>query len=224
MAEFVFISEKNRQRYLKVVSPFGDVLSKIGIHPNVLTILGLILSIVAGVFYGIGSFFWAAWIVVFAGTCDVLDGLIARKRNQNSKFGAFFDSTLDRYSDLCLFSGIAYFFAKNPSEISTIKEGSAVIINNPWTIFIIIMAIAGSFMVSYTRARAEGLGVDCKVGLMQRPERVVLLVIGSMLGAIPGIGIYIMKLTLLILAITSNLTAFYRMYHVRTMIQESEGK
>lgn len=225
MAEFVFISEKNRERYLRIVSPFGDILSKIGIHPNVLTISGLIMSIVAGVFYAMGSFFWAAWVVVLAGTCDVLDGLIARKRNQNSKFGAFFDSTLDRYSDLCLFAGIAYYFAQHPSEISSIQEGSAIIINNPWTIFIIIMAIAGSFMVSYTRARAEGLGIECKVGLMQRPERIVLLIIGSLLGAIPGIGIYIMKLTLLILAITSNLTAFYRIYHVKSRIfKESEAR
>jgi CDP-diacylglycerol--glycerol-3-phosphate 3-phosphatidyltransferase len=223
MAEFVFISEKNKERYLKIVSPFGNLLSKIGIHPNVLTTVGLVLSIVAGVFYGIGSFFWAAWIVVLAGTCDVLDGLIARKRNQNSKFGAFYDSTLDRYSDFCLYAGIAYFFAKHPSEISKFSEGSAIIINNPWTIFIIIMAIAGSFMVSYTRARAEGLGVECKVGLMQRPERIVLLIIGSLLGAIPGIGIYIMKLTLLILAITSNLTAFYRMYHVKNRILQENG-
>jgi len=95
MAEIVFLSEKNRARYLRIITPLGNVLAGIGVHPHVLSVAGLILSIVAGLFYSAGSFFWGAWVLVVAGTCDALDGLIARQNNKNSKFGAFFDSTLD---------------------------------------------------------------------------------------------------------------------------------
>ena len=100
MGELVFISEKNRARYLGIIAPVGNLFSKMGVHPNVLSITGFVLSLVAGVIYSTGSFFWAAWVVVLAGTCDALDGQIARQTQKNSPFGAFFDSTLDRYSDI----------------------------------------------------------------------------------------------------------------------------
>jgi len=221
MARVVFISERNRRRYLSVVEPVGDLFGRAGVHPNVLSFTGLIFSAAAGFLYSQGRFFWAAWVVLFAGICDTLDGHIARKTKKNSPFGAFFDSTLDRYSDMFLFVGLAYYYAGGPSFYASDTGGHG----SPWTVVVIVLAIAGSFMVSYTRARAEGLGVQCKAGMMQRPERITLLLIGSLLGSIPTVGPVLMKLTLLLLAVSVNLTALYRMIYVRKqMAYESEGK
>ncbi|MFH1481116.1 MAG: CDP-alcohol phosphatidyltransferase family protein [Pseudomonadota bacterium] len=223
MAEIVFISEKNRERYLSIIKPFGNLLSKIGVHPHALTVTGLILSIVAAILYGNGSFFWAAWVVVLAGTCDTLDGQLARKNNKQSLFGAFFDSTLDRYSDIFLYMGLAYHFAGGKA-IELLPESGTETHAAPWTVLFITLAITGSFMVSYTRARAEALGIQCGVGLMQRPERIVLLIIGSLLGAIPNIGPFIMKFTVLVLAVASNITAIHRILHVRNSIARGSRK
>ncbi len=224
MAKFVFLSEKNRARYLVIITPVGNFLARIGVHPHVLSVSGLVLSAVAGLFYSSGSFFWAAWVVVLAGICDTLDGEIARQTNKVSKSGSFFDSTLDRYSDVLLLIGLAYHFAGGQAFMN-LHGGEIRDQTNPWTVVIIILTIAGSFMVSYTRARAEGLGIECKVGLMQRPERITLLIIGSLLGSIPTIGPILMKCTLLILAISSNLTAMYRIFHVRNqLVRESQAR
>lgn len=224
MAKFVFLSEKNRARYLAIITPVGNFLARIGVHPHVLSVAGLVLSAVAGLFYSSGSFFWAAWVVVLAGICDTLDGEIARQTNKVSKSGSFFDSTLDRYSDVLLLIGLAYHFAGGQAFMR-LHGGEIRDQTNPWTVVIIILTIAGSFMVSYTRARAEGLGIECKVGLMQRPERITLLIIGSLLGSIPAIGPILLKCTLLILAISSNFTAMYRIFHVRNqLVKESQAR
>jgi CDP-diacylglycerol--glycerol-3-phosphate 3-phosphatidyltransferase len=217
MAGIVFISEKNRARYLRIIAPVGDIFAKMGVHPHVLSIAGFILSVVAGIIYITGSFFWAAWVVVLAGTCDALDGQIARQTKKSSPFGAFFDSTLDRYSDMFLFIGLAYYFAGGVvlSKFPGAGQGRDA---SPWTVVIIILAIVGSFMVSYTRSRAEGLGLECKKGMMQRPERMTLLVIGSLLGSIPKVGPVLLTITLLILAISSNLTALFRVFFIREQL------
>lgn len=204
MGEFTFLSDKNRERYLGIIQPVGNLLTRLSVHPNILSLAGLILSMVAGVVYSTGAFFWAGWIVVLAGTCDVLDGQIARQTGKRSQFGAFFDSTLDRFGEVFIFLGLAWYFSDRHQS--------------PWVVLLIILAIAGSFMVSYTRARAEGLGIDCKVGLMQRPERVTLLIIGSLVAPIPVIGPVLIKLTLLLLAVLSNLTAVQRMFYVKNQI------
>jgi CDP-diacylglycerol--glycerol-3-phosphate 3-phosphatidyltransferase len=206
------------------VGPVADLFARAGIHPNVLSIAGLLLSIAAGLIYCHGSFFWAAWVVVLAGICDTLDGSIARQTNKKSDFGAFFDSTLDRYSDMFLFIGLAYYFAGGHPFLTSLQTGGAPEVS-PWTVAAIIFAIAGSFMVSYTRARAEGLGMECKAGMMQRPERITLLVIGSLLGAIPAIGLLLLKLVLLALAISTNLTAAYRILFIKNrMFRDDQAK
>ena len=204
MGEFTFLSDKNRERYLGIIQPVGNLLARLSVHPNILSLAGLILSMVAGVVYSTGAFFWAGWIVVLAGTCDVLDGQIARQTGKRSQFGAFFDSTLDRFGEVFIFLGLEWYFSDRHQS--------------PWVVLLIILAITGSFMVSYTRARAEGLGIDCKVGLMQRPERVTLLIIGSLVAPIPVIGPVLIKLTLLLLAVLSNLTAVQRMFYVKNQI------
>ncbi|MBW1998433.1 MAG: CDP-alcohol phosphatidyltransferase family protein [Deltaproteobacteria bacterium] len=219
MVRLVFISDRNRERYLKIIGPLARFFARIGIHPNVLSVFGFILSIVAGIAYSAGAFFWAAWVVVLAGTFDTLDGVVARATLKNSPFGAFFDSTLDRYSDMFLYIGLAYHFAGGHAFLNI--PGSRVNSDPmPLVVITIILAIVGSYMVSYTRARAEGLGIECKKGLMQRPERITLLIIGSLLGAIPKIGTTLMIVVLLILAVSSNLTALYRIFLVRRRILE----
>ena len=221
MGEIVFISEKNKERYLGIIAPLGHLFAKMGVHPNVLSIMGFVLSLAAGVIYSTGAFFWAAWVVVLAGTCDALDGQIARQTKKNSAFGAFFDSTLDRYSDMFLFLGLAYYFAGGAVPLGLAGAGLGRD-TSPWTVVIIILAIVGSFMVSYTRARAEGLGLECKKGLMQRPERITLLVIGSLLGSIPKVGPALITITLLILAISSNLTALFRVFFIRDQLLRND--
>ena len=214
MPEFVFLSEKNRERYLRIISPAGNLMARLGIHPNILSLAGLILSIVAGIVYSSGSFFWAAWVLVVAGTCDALDGQLARNTEKDSPFGAFFDSTLDRFSEVFVFMGLAWHFSGGLVFWDS-KAGNPTDFQSPLAVLFIILAIAGSFMVSYTRARAEGLGVNCEVGWMQRPERITLLIIGSLVASVPVIGPFVMKLTLLLLAVLSNFTALQRMVYVK---------
>jgi CDP-diacylglycerol--glycerol-3-phosphate 3-phosphatidyltransferase len=217
MAEFVFLSDKNRERYLRIIMPLGNFLARLGVHPNVLSFTGLVLSAVAGLIYSTGSFFWGAWIVVLAGTCDALDGQLARQTEKDSLLGAFFDSTLDRFGEVFILLGLAWHFS---GGAVLLEAGGANTdeFQSPLAVVFIILAIAGSFMVSYTRARAEGLGIDCKVGWMQRPERITLLIIGSLLASIPVIGPFVMKLTLLLLAVLSNFTALQRMIYVKNQL------
>jgi CDP-diacylglycerol---glycerol-3-phosphate 3-phosphatidyltransferase len=214
MTNFVFLNERNRERYLKLINPVGRLMARLRIHPNILSFTGLILSAAAGLVYGAGSFFWGAWLAVLAGTCDALDGQLARETKKASPFGAFLDSTLDRFGEMFIFLGLAWHFS---GGILFFKDNvvNPTGFQSPLAVALIILAITGSFMVSYTKARAEGLGVDCKVGWMQRPERMTLLIIGSLLAAIPVIGLFVMKLTLLLLAALSNFTAIHRMVYVR---------
>ena len=223
MRNFVLLSDKNRQRYLRVVTPIGNLFARLGVHPNILSISGLVLSIVAAMVYSMGYFLWGGFVLIFAGTCDVLDGLLARQTGKVSRFGAFFDSTLDRFSEVFIFMGLAWYFSGGATPFNGLL-GPTARAQSPLVVVFIIMAIAGSFMVSYTRARAEGLGVDCKVGLMQRPERITFLILGSLLGGIPVVGIIIMKITLIILAILTNITALQRMIYVKNvLLKESEA-
>ncbi|MFZ0450905.1 MAG: CDP-alcohol phosphatidyltransferase family protein [Desulfatiglandaceae bacterium] len=219
MAEFSFLSSRNRERFLTLTRPAADFLARLHVHPNTLSLLGLVLSGLAAILYGTGSFFWAAWIVVLAGTCDVLDGEIARLTGKTSRFGAFFDSSLDRFSEIIIFLGLAWYFSGG--QLSPLLRGLGTAGTlSPIAVLFIILAIGGSFMVSYTRARAEGLGLECKVGFMQRPERITLLVIGSLLGSIPDLGLFLMKLTLFLLALLSNFTALQRILHVKKQLSK----
>ncbi len=221
MPRFVFLSEGNKERYVRLVMPVGRLLGSLGVHPNVLSLAGLAFSMLAGLIYGAGSFFWGAWVVVLAGTCDVLDGQLARLSGKSSRFGAFFDSTLDRFSEVFIFLGMAWHYAGGMGP-GGLKAGNPAGWQSPGAVALIILAIAGSFMVSYTRARAEGLGLECKMGLMQRPERMTLLVIGSLLAPLPIFGPWLMKITLLLLAVLSNYTALQRMNHVRSKLLEEK--
>jgi len=204
MAELKLLNKHWITGFETVIEPVAKFLINLRIHPHVITFSGLLFSFIAFNFYRQGYFFYAGVLVVLAGACDVLDGKLARETNQISKFGALIDSTIDRYSEILLFLGLAVFFHNKYSYI----------------VYLIILAITGSFMVSYTRARAEGLGLECKVGLMQRPERMTYLAIGSLLGSIPKMGVYIVIATIWFVAIFANITVFQRVIHIRNQLKK----
>jgi CDP-diacylglycerol--glycerol-3-phosphate 3-phosphatidyltransferase len=208
MAELKLLNKHWVAGFETVIEPVARLLVNLRIHPHILTFSGLAISILAFNFYRQGYFFSAGVMVVLAGVCDVLDGRLARETNRMSKFGALMDSTIDRYSEVLLFLGLAIFFHDKHSYI----------------VYLIIFAIAGSFMVSYTRARAEGLGIECRVGLMQRPERITWLAVGSLLGAIPKYGIYLVLATIWFIAIFANITVIQRVIFIRKELKGLEGK
>src|SRR5437868_9976725 len=163
-------------------------LSKI--HPNALTFIGLLINICAAWLFSKGQFFAAGLVVVGASIFDMVDGRVARATNQVTRFGGFFDSVLDRYSDLALFMGLLVYYAS---------------INRYFYIVLTAIVMTGSVMVSYTRARAENSIPKCKVGFLERPERVVLLIIGCLFDRMAPV--------LWVLAVLSNVTVVHRMIY-----------
>jgi CDP-diacylglycerol--glycerol-3-phosphate 3-phosphatidyltransferase len=204
MAELKLLNKHWITGFETVIDPVARFLINLRVHPHVITFSGLLFSIVAFNFFRQGYFFSAGLLVVLAGACDVLDGRLARETNQISKFGALMDSTIDRYCEVLMFLGLAIFFHDKYTYI----------------VYLIILALTGSFMVSYTRARAEGLGIECKVGLMQRPERMTYLAIGSLLGSIPKIGVYIVIATMWFIAILANITVIQRVVYIRSQLKK----
>jgi CDP-diacylglycerol--glycerol-3-phosphate 3-phosphatidyltransferase len=164
----------------------GLALSKI--HPNVLTFLGLVINIVAAVLLAAGQFRSAGFVIIGAGLFDMVDGRVARATNRVTRFGGFFDSVLDRYSDLGLLVGLLVWYGS---------------INRSTYVVLTAVAMMGSVMVSYTRARAETEIPTCKVGFMERPERVVLMIIGALFLKMPQV--------LWVIAVLANLTVVHRM-------------
>lgn len=211
MPEFSILSEKIKERFVRAMAPFCKFLSGLGVSPNALSLVGLSLSMVAGLIYASGSFFYAGAVLILAGTCDVLDGQMARLTGKMTSFGAFLDSAIDRFSELFVFLGLAWYFSGLPAKNPESVFGSIAVL-------IIILALSGSFMVSYTRARAEGLGVDCKVGWMQRPERIALIIVGSLIAGLSAGGHFIMIGTILIIAVLSNYTAVQRIIYVKNQL------
>ncbi len=213
MPEISILSEKIKQQFLRMTAPACHVLARLGVSPNAISFAGLVLSMGAGFFYGGGFFFAGGLVLIVAGICDVLDGQMARQTGRHSLFGAFFDSAIDRFSEIFIFMGFAWYFSSSSGGETDVVPGS-------WVVLVIILALSGSFMVSYTRARAEGLGVDCKVGWMQRPERIIFLVFGSLLAGIMDEGVIVMTGTLALIAVLSNYTAIQRILYVRNQLAE----
>ncbi|OGX84924.1 DUF4833 domain-containing protein [Hymenobacter coccineus] len=212
-----------------VINPFVRLLIKIGFTPNGVTLTGLVLNIGVAVLFIVGGeegnrgdlryVGWGGALILFAGLFDMLDGQVARLGNMKSDYGAMFDSVLDRYSELFTFMGLCYYLVAHHYLLSSLFT---------------FIALIGSMMVSYTRARAEGLGVECKGGLMQRPERVVLMgvsalacgVASAFLGGdyklfVPGVPFHvfetmsILTFPLAVLAVLSNITAVSRLLQAK---------
>jgi len=193
------LQERARRIAEYVVQP----LAALGLTPNMATMIGLLLNALAAAILASGQLWLGGLALLIAGLFDMVDGALARVRNQKTTFGAFFDSTIDRYSEgLTLLGVIVYALRQPPSGI------------HDWEIALAYLAALGSLMVSYTRARAEGLGLALKTGLMARPERVLLLAGGLLIG---GAGWLVW--TLLLLAVTSVFTSAQRIVDVARMLR-----
>lgn len=149
--------------YLRLINPVANWLVRRGVHPNTITAFGTLCTIIAAGIFAMGHIRTAGWFLGLTALFDVLDGTVARRSNQESVFGAFLDSTLDRLADGAIFVGLATFYALDPVHHSA------------WMMLLCMSGLVGALMTSYTRARAEALGIDAKVGMVQRAERVVLL-------------------------------------------------
>ena len=174
----------------KIINRIVAALALSRIHPNVLTFLGLVINTWAAVLFAAGSFRAAGLVVILAGLFDMVDGRVARETNRVTRFGGFFDSVLDRYSDLALFMGLLVYYAS---------------INRFFYIVLTAIVMTGSVMVSYARARAELSIPKCKVGFLERPERVVLIIIGALFDRMAPV--------LWVIAVLSNLTVIHRMIY-----------
>ena len=176
------------------------------ISPNVLTFMGLVINVVAAFLFGYATgesqrrmFFYAGLVVLAAGFFDLVDGRVARASNQVTRFGAFFDSVLDRYSDAALFFGLLVFYARG---------------NRFFYVVLTALVMISAVMVSYTRARAESLIGSCRVGFMERPERLVLIIIGALTNRMAPV--------LWVIAVLSTITVIHRMYYTWQQTQKTE--
>lgn len=195
------------------VRPVEDFLIERKFSPNVLTITTLVVSALTGYFFHLGLIFVAGILLLAGSTFDIFDGRVARAQGLNSAKGAFFDSCVDRYSEVLIYMGLLSYFS------------------NTFFVYIVFLIVGCSMMVSYTKARAEGLGIECEVGIMQRTERVVYLGVLSTFNFIGntvsyflgyGDGDYLLKLSIIILFLFSFYTSVQRMRHVMREIEKRQ--
>ncbi len=217
-----------------VINPLVKLLVKLGITPNIVTSTGLVINILAAIVFIVGGEYgergdlsyigWGCGLILFAGLFDMLDGQVARLSKKASRFGALYDSVLDRYSELIMFLGICYYLVAHHYFLSSL---------------VAFIALIGSMMVSYVRARAEGLGIECKAGLMQRPERIIIISLSGIicgfisacyggnqklyiqwlnLDVVETISIFIYPIALV--AVLANLTAIKRLNYCRKQLNK----
>src|SRR5690242_17885379 len=187
--------------YLRVIDPVANWLVRNRVHPNTITAIGTACSVTGGIIYGTGHISIGGFFLGLTALFDVLDGTVARRTNRSSTFGAFLDSTLDRLADGAVLGGLAVFYALNPRFHSV-----------PMVI-VCLAGLIGAYLTSYIRARAEALGLDAKVGLVQRPERSVLLAVPQALFGLLLDG-WVLELILVCLTVTAWITVVQRMKFV----------
>jgi len=201
--------------WILIMRPIEDYLIDKKVHPNVLTVTSLIVSAIAGFLFYKGWIFFAGIILLTGSNFDMLDGRIARAQGLSSEHGAFFDSCLDRFAEIFIYLGLLGYF------------------HTSFFSYAVFLILGTTTMVSYTRARAEGLGVDCEVGIMQRTERIVYLGAFSVFNFFGNLatsafgykpGDYLLKFALALILIFSSYTAIERMIHVMKRLKEREGK
>mgnify|MGYP001282403931 CR=1 FL=1 len=191
-----------KKGYLRLVDPVADALAARGVSPNAITTFGTLCSVAAGVIFAFGHISIWGWLLGLTAVFDVMDGSVARRSNRTSAFGAFYDSTLDRLSDGAVLGGLTVFWASDGARHSVAM------------VIVCLVAILGTFLTSYTRARAEGLGLDAKVGWIQRPERIVLLAAPQAFFGLAFDGA-VLKFIVFILMLTSWITVVQRIAYVR---------
>jgi len=190
-----------RVRFKGVLDPIGRFLNSLGLTPNMITILGLVGNTVGAYLLATGRITIGGIVVLLMGPVDALDGTMARLRGEPNRFGGFIDSVTDRYSELVIHAGLLYYFLQQGNDLACM---------------LVFFAAAGSVLVSYTKARAEGLGFDCKVGLLTRVERYLVLA--------PALVINQPVIALWIIAVLSNLTAIQRILYVHKQAYATQQK
>ena len=194
------LDRKAREITRPALEAVGRTLARWNISPDAMTYLGLFLTIGVAVIAALGEIRWAGVAYIFAAVCDALDGTLARVSGRVSRFGAFLDSNIDRIEESIVFLGLTLYYAG---------------LGKQWEIALILVVTVGSLMVSYARARAEAVGVDCKVGFMTRVPRVAIMIVGMILNQV--------LIALIILAATTWFTSFHRMFHVWRMTGGEKG-
>lgn len=185
----------------KILTPVAAVLGRLGLTPNMLTLIGLVSIWFSAVILALGYTTWGGVLFLFSGMLDALDGTLARLTNRKTRFGAFLDSTCDRYADAAILIGMM---------IPFLQAGQ------PTQVILAFVALVGSVLISYTRARAEGLGIECRVGLLTRLERFLIIAVGLILNQVTW--------TLWILAVLTNLTALQRVVYVWQITRRDDPK
>jgi CDP-diacylglycerol---glycerol-3-phosphate 3-phosphatidyltransferase len=231
-----FLKDVGQPIVYRVINPLIHLFVKVGVTPNIITAIGFIINIGAAVIFVYGASAargdlsyvgWGGAAILFAGLFDMIDGRLARVGKMESRFGAMFDSVLDRYSEMVMFLGICYYLVAQNYFLSSLFA---------------FIAMIGSLMVSYVRARAEGLGIECKNGLMQRPERILLIGISALLcgvleeytgefkTTIMGTNISIFEsitvftFPIFVLAVLSNWTAVQRLLEAKKALDEIDNE
>lgn len=200
--------ESIQRGYLKVIEPVADYMVRRRVNPNTITTIGTLCSVLGGVVFATGHIRTAGWILGLTALFDVLDGTVARRTGRSTVFGAFYDSTLDRVADGAVLGGLAVFY------------GSSTLYGSPLMLSVTVAGIVGTFLVSYTRARAEALGIDAKVGIMQRPERVTLLSAPQAFFGLAFGGLVLAAIVVL-LTVTAWITAYQRIRCVYAATHEA---
>ena len=200
--------------YFENLVPFEEFCIRWKVDPALLSYTQLLGSLLVGICYAKGMLTTAGWLLLFTGTLDIVDGRVARRTNGASARGAFLDSVIDRYSDSFAYLGLAVFF------------------RHTWVLWAVLFGLIGGLIVSYARARGEGLGTHCHVGLLQRPERYVILGFGTIFGSLlehltgpwlPGQHYSLVIFTIVFLAILINFTAIQRVVHIWRALGEEAG-
>jgi CDP-diacylglycerol--glycerol-3-phosphate 3-phosphatidyltransferase len=190
----ITLTDQLRVRFKHILDPIGAFLNRLGLTPNLMTLLGLIGNTIGAFFLMRGDMLVGGLIILAMGPVDALDGTMARLRGESSKFGAFVDSVTDRYSELVIYLGLLLYYDQQGDWLDTLG---------------VYLAAAGSVLVSYVRARAQSLGYEAKVGILTRFERYAVLA-PTLVFNIPWVGVWI-------IAVLANLTALQRILHVRSL-------
>ena len=203
------IPQAIRDGFVRFVGPVAQLFIRMHVRPNTITTLGTLIVVGSAVCFALGQIRWGGFLLLTSGLFDILDGKVAREGGMRSTFGAFYDSTLDRVGESALFGGIAVYFLRGgvPAERVTVSVGLAVV------------ALAASLLVSYTRARAEGLGLECKVGIAQRAERFLALGVPSVCFGAGKNGALLFWIVA-VLALATTITVVQRVIHVARVAGE----
>ena len=208
-----FLSSFFKEWWYWINTPIARLLIGLRFSPNIITFIGFAISCVAAYLFSEGLFGYAGWALIFGATFDMFDGKVARMTGQTSRSGAYYDSVMDRFGEGVVMIGLAAYFSYS------------------WVLYIVVAGLIGSMLVSYTRARGEGVGVVCKKGVMQRPERIAYLGIASVFQPIADYFLrdvdlislpLLVTAAIIIIGVMTNITAVYRMIYIMNELDNED--